>query len=718
VIARATSTLTHLSPAIQLAIISLLCLYFEMVIIRWLASDIRVFAYFKNLPLLAAFLGLGLGCLRIQQRSIRWASVFLLAISAAIAFAGPLGLTHLHIPQLGDTKLWNDGAIRELDLPVVLAVNFHSLKFLIVVFGLFFLVVEFFAILGGRLGALFDALPPTKAYGINLAASLAGIWLFALLSWLMWPPLGWLALGCIGLVPFLWHVGRRRLFSIALLAVVVLLVALAPSATRWSPYYRVDLSPYKVPAADGGQEFAGWWLSVNHDVLQYAFNLSNGFVQTHPSELLEIQQFYNLPYRFAQPRRVLIVGAGMGNDVAAALRYGAEHVDAVEIDPAIVALGREYHPERPYLSPKVNVITDDARSFFSTAREPYDLIVFGWLDSHTLLSSMSSVRLDSYVYTIESLAQARALLKPGGHLAMGFSTATDDTHWLRRRLFQMVTTVFGEEPLALGLNFDISTMYAIGPSIHERAAGTADLAPLVLDPSSLREPLPPATDDWPFLYLRDRAVPLLPYGGVLAILLLLSTLLVRRASRGTELRLEPPMVLLGAAFMLLETKSISQLSLLFGSTWLVNAFIISSILVLALIANLYVARQHPSQLGPFYVLILLALAADYLVPLGVLGGFNPLAKGILGSVLPVLPILFAGIIFSTVLSRSESSRAAFGSNLLGALAGGLLEYISMATGFKALGLIALLLYAGSWLAMRHLPAAIRPTRPVFQKAEV
>src|SRR5205085_4132812 len=64
------------------------------------------------------------------------------------------------------------------------------------------------------------------------------------------------------------------------------------------------------------------------------------------------------------PRRVLVVGAGTGNDVAAALRAGATEVDAVDIDPAVVALGRRHHPEHPYDDARVRVIVDDARAAF------------------------------------------------------------------------------------------------------------------------------------------------------------------------------------------------------------------------------------------------------------------------------------------------------------------------------------------------------------------
>ena len=70
-----------------------------------------------------------------------------------------------------------------------------------------------------------------------------------------------------------------------------------------------------------------------------------------------------------QPRKALIVGAGSGNDAAGALRNGVEQVTAVEIDPVIIDCGRRYHPERPYDSPRVTLVNDDARSYFATSRD-------------------------------------------------------------------------------------------------------------------------------------------------------------------------------------------------------------------------------------------------------------------------------------------------------------------------------------------------------------
>src|SRR5205823_450966 len=96
----------------------------------------------------------------------------------------------------------------------------------------------------------------------------------------------------------------------------------------------------------------------------------------------DVRKGYRIPYRLLgrEPGRVLILGAGSGNDVAVALAQGADSVDAVEIDPAIAQLGRTTHPDKPYLDSRVHVHVNDARSFLQNAQEKWDLIVFGTLD--------------------------------------------------------------------------------------------------------------------------------------------------------------------------------------------------------------------------------------------------------------------------------------------------------------------------------------------------
>jgi spermidine synthase len=80
------------------------------------------------------------------------------------------------------------------------------------------------------------------------------------------------------------------------------------------------------------------------------------------------------------PERVVVVGADTGNDVAMAMRMGAGHVDAVEIDPAILAIGTRFHPGQPYSNPRVRPVVNDARTFLRTTPNFYDMVVYGLLD--------------------------------------------------------------------------------------------------------------------------------------------------------------------------------------------------------------------------------------------------------------------------------------------------------------------------------------------------
>jgi hypothetical protein len=67
----------------------------------------------------------------------------------------------------------------------------------------------------------------------------------------------------------------------------------------------------------------------------------------------------------------------------------------------------------------------------------------------------------------------------------------------------------------------------------------------------------------------------------------------------------------------------------------------------------------------------------------------------MGGTLNALPVAFAGVVVSTLLARSANMAAALGANLLGAVVGGCLEYLSMYAGLRALALLALALYLGA-----------------------
>ena len=59
----------------------------------------------------------------------------------------------------------------------------------------------------------------------------------------------------------------------------------------------------------------------------------------------------------------------------------------------------------------------------------------------------------------------------------------------------------------------------------------------------------------------------------------------------------------------------------------------------------------------------------------------------------VAPVFLANVIFSHSFRDTEKADVAFASNLLGIMAGGMLEYLSMLTGYHALLWLVLAFYA-------------------------
>jgi hypothetical protein len=215
------------------------------------------------------------------------------------------------------------------------------------------------------------------------------------------------------------------------------------------------------------------------------------------------------------------------------------------------------------------------------------------------------------------------------------------------------------------------------------------------------------SDDWPFLYLRPGIVPW-GYLTVLAGVMLAASVLVSRLHGRGSLRedFHPALFLMGAGFLLVETRGVTSLSLLFGSTWVVNAAVFSGVLAMALVANLAVERWRPVSTGPAFALLLLSLLILWAVDISALNRLSLLGRGLVGGLLHALPVAFAGVIVSTLLARARSLAAALGSNLLGSVFGGCLEYVSMWSGLRALVLLAIGLYLGALLAeLKARPAA-------------
>jgi hypothetical protein len=402
--------------------------------------------------------------------------------------------------------------------------------------------------------------------------------------------------------------------------------------------------------------------------------------------------YYNLPYRLGgQPGNVLVVGAGSGNDVAAALRNGAHSVTAVEIDPAIVYLGQRLHPERPYQDPRTHLVTDDARTFLRQPGDRFDTMIYGLLDSHTNLGAMTNVRLDSFVYTVEGFREAVARLSEHGLLCVSY-TVLDKSQG--DRLYAMLRAGYPDRPpRAFRSEVQNSTVFVTGPGLTRLTDLAAELPEVTAEFAGLPDDAELATDDWPFFYMRGRAYPL-TYALMIALLLALSCLLVRKHLGKARVRTSRNglFFFLGAGFMLIETKAVTELGLVFGNTWSVIAVVVTGILVMVFLANLWVRCRGPVASRKAFALLAGCLLFGWL--LMQLPRFDmeiPLPRLVL-PVLLTVPLFFAGLIFSGEVARGGDLGEALSANLFGAMLGGFLEYNSMYWGFSSLYPLGLALY--------------------------
>lgn len=662
------------SAFVRIAATSWLILFFELAFIRFLAGYVRVFAFYTNFVIIAAFLGMGTGLLRRKQAApLRWAVPAVLVL--LFCFTAYLASATIDVRPDGLEWLWGVDAGPAGGRHVPLSVT---------VIGLFTLTTAFFVPLGALLGAAMAPWRALPAYAADLGGSLLGVATFTAMSTWSLPPATWFA--CAGAV-WLALAWPRKALVVASASCFAAAVGTAmwlgsKHNEIWSPYYRITTEPQGLPGATT--------LNVNGALHQVMLDFSRG---SESPVLANQRAAYERPYKFvARLDTVLVVGAGTGNDLAILLGLGAKYIDAVEIDPVIARIGKASHPMHPYDDPRVHLSVTDARAFLRSPPRHYDVITFGTLDSQTLLGGMSSARLDNYVYTQESFLAARAALKPNGSVVMYHLSGM---WFVAARLFQNLERAFGAPPRVLTSPTDWLFTYTF-----VAGAGAVGAPPIAAD-NPLRMRLRLSTDDWPFPYLRGRRLPA-HYVAILVAVLVLGVGFVV-AGGGRRALTEPnwPLFLVGAGFLLLETKAITTLSLLFGSTWTVNAAVIASILAVALVAALATDRgRMPSPTVAVAVLALLLLASVVVRP-AMLTSVAPWTRWIVAGVYVGLPILCASFIFSTAYAMQENPTAALAYNILGAVAGGVLEYSSMAFGLEALNWLAIALYGGAvWLLLR------------------
>jgi predicted membrane-bound spermidine synthase len=663
-----------------IATASFIVLFQELALIRWLSSQVRAIGYFPNVVLLASFLGLGIGALLASRKSLLPFWPLLVAITTSVAaILGRIIFTqeattgeHLYLFYLDLPK--NAPVVQSIRLPIIAVFIIAALPF--IPLGQF--VASMLVEAREKASAL-------RGYAADLCGSLAGVIAFAILSFARTTPLVWFGVIFALALPLY----RKRTHAIAhviVAAFVLVLVARSDRAAIYSPYYGIatmQQPEYMAVLANGSR----------HQIaapLRYSDKLES-------PALRQMRDGYHLPYRLLQqpPKSVLILGAGTGNDVAVALDSGAERIDAVEIDPVILELGRR-HPSHPYSDPRVHAFNTDARAFLNHTSTKYDLVIFGTLDSMTRLSALSSVRLDNYVYSAGCFTAVKRHLTDRGAVALLFWNGNKPV--LDRHISSAIAVGFREQPMVIRQHFGMfDHMYLVGNG-YRHLNGSKPVTDEDAKQIATMEDIP--TDDWPYLYLEGRTISPF-YLSVIAAMLAVSLIAVfgiSPAMRGT-LRSggDLEMFLFGAAFMLIETRLVTEMNLVWSATWLTSAVVFGSVLLTIIIATILM-ELRPVAWNTAAAGLVLAMLATWALPTQLMVGLDIVPR-LLASILFVgAPVFFASCCFALMFRSREHPDVAFGWNMLGAVAGGLLEFTSMIAGIKAMALLALAIYLVALLA--------------------
>lgn len=651
--------------SIRIFSLSFLILFLELALIRWIPGHLRLVGFFSNLILLGTFLGMGVGILMARHKINL--IVFFPVILAFLVFI--VVLFRIEVIVSSPNALYFK-AIPEKNIQVEPE---------IILPAVFLLCAFIFASISQDLGRLFSKVENLAAYSADICGSLAGIILFSILSYFSTPAYAWFLAAFIIYFYLIADKPKKYLILTSIIMVLVTTVTyMASSGSVWSPYYKITVR--EIPDSRSSDKL--YALNVN--------NISHQYIGKYQSR----EPYYYLPYQlFKEPKfeKILIIGSGGGPDVATALGLNpyVSHIDAVEIDPKIGEYGKILNPDKPYDDKRVSLHITDGRAFVQNTDKKYDLIIYALTDSLVLTSYTSNVRLESFLFTKEAFNLAKDHLTGNGLFVL-YNYYRED--WLIDKIAKITESVFGYPPYEVSYGGEVKgAIFLTGPKIKDILPG------LRLRRMSIDKPIDLASDDWPFLYLREKGIPWF-YLKFLAVIFIISIItvaltFVRKKERYFDWRF----FTFGAGFMLLETKSLVTFGLLFGNTWLVNSLVIAAILLFVLLANLVSMRFSFNHMFIAYVLLFGILVLNYTLPISYFLKLSLTVRYVAASVFYFSPVFLANLIFSQFFKDSSRADVSIGSNLLGAVLGGLLEYLSLAFGYRFLIIIIGLFYLLSLL---------------------
>ena len=296
-------------------------------------------------------------------------------------------------------------------------------------------------------------------------------------------------------------------------------------------------------------------------------------------------------------------------------------------------------------------------------------------------------------------------------MSLSFCVLTEE---MGRKIYLMMKQALGGRgPVCIQAGYDGSVIYLQGRdrdvTLDENLLTKSGFRDIThqFDHEHLRADI--STDDWPFFYMPTRVFPT-SYLGILGIILFLSVTVTYNFVQQGPAFGNWSFFFLGAGFMLVETKAITELGLAFGNTWHVIGIVISGILLMAFLANYAVRFFVLKSPIIWFVLLVCSLAIGF--TFSTHGGFGSSLSGkALSVILLTCPIFFSGVVFSTLLREAKDVSSVMAINLIGAITGGILEYNSMYFGFGFLYLLAIALYLLA-LAFFYVKHRLPQTAPV------
>lgn len=697
---RSTKLRVLASARAQLIGWSILAVFSQLALVRMFSTIVGATAYYANLFLLVAIFSLAAGFFaRRLDKYVVFIPYFLLLSLLTALWLGEFSILN----TIAEEFFWVNVTPRHS------ARSAFDLQLAIMI--LCFVAMPLLVLIGSRQGGSFVRQHKGhRAYLWMGAGGLIGAVIFVFQNQIMPEFIYLLVLWVILIGVCSWSALEshfQRILGLLPILALLLIGYEYSAASLWSPYQRINLLP--VRDSESGPP-NGYMVYVN------------GFYITEVSAVPYRPQagFARTAFGIASSmNNVLVMGSGGGtSDVREALQAGAGHVEAVEIEPVFIALGRNFDPDKTYESPRVTVVNTDGRKYLAQNRMKFDCVYYPFVDSQTVASNRARFRLDSFLYTVEGLRLAYESLAPEGTLLVYFMTG--GASWLQRRMYELLKEATGRHVMVFRLG-ESHTLYFVRNGTSTASALTAwDIARSFEGLPSL--PVP--NDDWPFFYSLNKTIPLEHVRLLIIVFLMFLGLLLaltdRSASPGARYRsvaLPIYAFFSGAAFFFIELRTISAITPFMGSTYVSQACVVIGIIAASLCGALLGTSRKAVPLYLAWLLLLSGLVIAFCAK----SWFHPFSGAVVRSTALYLssllvPVFFAGHLYLSYL-KNCSPQAALSMqkwNLIGGAVGGLSECVVIVVGFDKTLWIAVLFYCFSCLPFVltkfPFPTSLRPNR--------